>query len=269
MKRMKKAILCILALMLLLAGCAPAEPSQPNEEIKPDVQLMEKYPEYFGLDTSEGLDVYVWQMAKNSYSFGLLSHQETPRDVLDPALWEMKSTTPAEMRQILATYDINQSWIHIIPWQNPLSGYWMEYWVVREGEDLAAKQKAYVKFVEMMLFMPSEYTPVLADMVFDADGDGSPDYCTLSVGPTSGAFSFTFRVFDPQLETPKYEQTFQMEHCQLSFRYDFINDANYIKTVTLTDDPQTSYYRPVIENGQVTLEKVDNTPPDITVYPDN
>jgi len=269
MKRMKKAILCILALMLLLAGCAPAEPSQPNEEIKPDVQLMEKYPEYFGLDTSEGLDVYVWQMAKNSYSFGLLSHQETPRDVLDPALWEMKSTTPAEMRQILATYDINQSWIHIIPWQNPLSGYWMEYWVVREGEDLAAKQKAYVKFVEMMLFMPSEYTPVLADMVFDADGDGSPDYCTLSVGPTSGAFSFTFRVFDPQLETPKYEQTFQMEHCQLSFRYDFINDANYIKTVTLTDDPQTSYYRPVIENGQVTLEKVDYTPPDITVYPDN
>lgn len=264
---MKKVILCILALMLLLAGCAPAEPSQPDNEINPKEQLMEKYPEYFGLDTSEGLDVYVWQMAKNSYSFGLLPHQETPRDALDTSLWELKGTTPAEMREILTSYDVNQSWIHIIPWQNPLSSYWMEYWRVREGEDLAAKQKAYVKFVEMMLFMPSEYTPVLADMVFDADGDGSADYCTLSAGPTSGAFSFIFRVFNPQSETPKYEQTFQMEHCQLSFRYDFIGDCVYIKAVTLEEEPQTYYYRPVIQNGQVTIEKTDYKPFEVTVIP--
>lgn len=266
---MKKVILWTLVLMLLLAGCTSAEPSKPKETIKPNTQLLEQYPEYFGLDAANGLDVYVWQMAKNSYSFGVLPHQETPREALDPALWELKSTTAAQMRGILASYEIDKEQIHIIPWQNLLSSYIAECWVVREGEDVAAKQKDYVKFVEMMLFVPQEDTPVLADMVFDADGDGSADYCTLSAGPTSGVFSFTFRVFEPQSETPKYEQTFQMDHCQLSFRYDFINDASYIKAVTLTDDPQTSYYRPVIENGQVTLEKVAYTPPDITVYPDN
>ena len=34
-------------------------------------------PQYFDLDDSNGLDVYVWQLAENSYYFGLLPHTAT------------------------------------------------------------------------------------------------------------------------------------------------------------------------------------------------
>ena len=34
--------------------------------------LRAQYPEYFDLDASTGLDVYVWQMSPGSYYFGLL-----------------------------------------------------------------------------------------------------------------------------------------------------------------------------------------------------
>ena len=42
--------------------------------------LRAQYPEYFDLDASTGLDVYVWQMAPDSYYFGLLPHTASPRD---------------------------------------------------------------------------------------------------------------------------------------------------------------------------------------------
>lgn len=42
--------------------------------------LRAQYPEYFDLDASTGLDVYVWQMSPGSYYFGLLPHTASPRD---------------------------------------------------------------------------------------------------------------------------------------------------------------------------------------------
>lgn len=114
--------------------------------------LKEKYPEYFGLDASDGLDVYVWQMARNSYNFGLVSHTKATRYRLSDELMNMRGTNADEMRTILSTYDVEEDNIYIIPWQNPLSSYIGEYWIIKEGEDINAKREEYVENIREMLF---------------------------------------------------------------------------------------------------------------------
>lgn len=114
--------------------------------------LREQYPEYFGLDASKGLDVYVWQMAKNSYSFGLLPHAEQGRYWVSHELLNLKGTKAEEMIGILSTYNLNESDIYIIPWQNPISSYLAEWQIVTDTEDLEAKRQAYIDNIRQMLF---------------------------------------------------------------------------------------------------------------------
>lgn len=114
--------------------------------------LKRSVPEYFNLDHSHGLDVYVWQMAKNNYNFGLLPHTETLRDWISAELMNLKGISVEDMRLILDTYGIDQEDIHVIPWQNPLSSYLGEYWIVMEGEDMEQKRSEYVQNLRNMLF---------------------------------------------------------------------------------------------------------------------
>ena len=117
--------------------------------------LQEKYPEYFGLDTSNGLDVYVWQMAQNSYSFGVLPHEDTPRDWISAELMNLRGTDAQEMRFILKSYGLEESGIYIIPWQNPYSSYIADIWIIEDNVSQEDKQKKYIEQIRNMLF-PSE-----------------------------------------------------------------------------------------------------------------
>ena len=117
--------------------------------------LEEKYPEYFGLDASNGLDVYVWQMAQYSYSFGVLPHEDTPRDWISAELMNLRGTDAQEMRLILASYGIEESDIRIIPWQNPYSSYIADIWIIEDGVSQEDKQEKYLEQLRNMLF-PSE-----------------------------------------------------------------------------------------------------------------
>lgn len=117
--------------------------------------LPQKYPEYFGLDASNGLDVYVWQMAANSYSFGLLPHADTERDWIAEELMNLKGADASEMRTILETYNLDETEIHIIPWQNPYSSYIADVWIFGDDVSQEEKQVKYVEQIRNMLF-PSE-----------------------------------------------------------------------------------------------------------------
>ena len=114
--------------------------------------LKRSVPEYFNLNHSKGLDVYVWQMANNHYSFGLMPHSETQRDWISEDLRNLKGITAEEMRLILSTYGIPQDEIYVIPWQNPFSSYIGEYWIITDGEDIEQKRNAYVQNLRDMLF---------------------------------------------------------------------------------------------------------------------
>ena len=155
MKQMPFLILCF-ALLLILVGCGKAptigsdakgnagagapEPATAGEEM-PAVtitpqdgtqfadqspatsldELRERFPEYFDLSTFKGLEVYVWQLAPDSYSFGVM--EGTNRNKTNEELWSLKSATLDEMRAILSTYDIPKENIIVIPFQQPYSSY--------------------------------------------------------------------------------------------------------------------------------------------------
>ncbi len=93
--------------------------------------LRKQYPEYFDLDTSEGLELYVWQMAGNSYSCGLVSGK-TSREIAEAAqaageirtdLWNLRSVTVNEMKLILSDYGIGKEKVKLIPFSMPYSSY--------------------------------------------------------------------------------------------------------------------------------------------------
>ncbi|MDD6800813.1 MAG: M56 family metallopeptidase [Firmicutes bacterium] len=138
--------------LMLEDGCIKIVPAETNSPEQTQQQLMNKYPEYFGLDASNGLDVYVWQFAENSYSFGLLPHTEVQRYWLSAELWNLRGTNADEMRRILSAYNIDESDIHIIPWQHPLSSYLVDFQIVDGVENQEEKTQRYIESVRNMLF---------------------------------------------------------------------------------------------------------------------
>lgn len=122
--------------------------------------LREEFPDYFDIDASEGLDVIVWQMAGNSYSFGLLKHTGAEHD-LESELLYLKGAKAEQMRKIISSYNIESKDVYIIPWQNPISSYISGYWTHFEGEEQGAWEKrrqAYIHEIYDMLFENAQET---------------------------------------------------------------------------------------------------------------
>jgi len=192
--------------------------------------IQEKYPQYFGLDTSNGLDVIVWQMAENNYNFGLLPHTYEERYWLSDELTELKSVRLDDMRAIIESYGIPQEKIYIVPWQNPLSSYLGEYSIIMDGEDIDQMRQDYISLIEKMLFGYTDteggvvkyendvfYYPIYDTVTFDVDGDGRDEHCTLGYGRTSGIFTFTFTAREVGEQELEYDTTFYSSWYDLSF----------------------------------------------------
>lgn len=206
--------------------------TDPDKMTENQKELYEKYPEYFGLDASNGLDVYVWQMAENSYSFGLKPHSDEPLGFTDTELYKLRGVFPYEMREILASYDIDRDEITIVPWQNPFSSYIPDIWILVEGEDAVREREEYIARIEYMLFdkvyldpdglmgyIPDTLGyPFYDTMTFDVDGDGRDEVCALGYGQTSGLFTFVFYAQD-QSGNVKYRTViYSMAYDDLSFK---------------------------------------------------
>lgn len=174
--------------------------------------LKEKYPGYFGLDASKGLEVYVWQMAPGAYWFGLASR--TDGEMTFEEMLKLKGASAEEMRAILSTYGLDEDMISVIPWQNPVSSYLPEYWIVIQGEDPASVQKRrqeYVDKVRRFLFdgVPIPQDPAATvpasniEAIFDNVDEPyrSSNYREISPEEFGGVsfFSDTYEVF---AETP-------------------------------------------------------------------
>ena len=155
-KRSLAAFLIItisISFCLTLGGCSKQKgKTDPAELNEAQLSVMERYPEYFGLDCSNGLDVYVWQFAEGHYRFGLLTHSGPIRNMLSQELMELHGASAEDMRVILSTYDVDQEKIYIIPWQNPLSSYLASWQIVLDGQDAEANKLAYIKDIRKMLF---------------------------------------------------------------------------------------------------------------------
>ena len=220
--------------------------------------LRAQYPEYFDLDASAGLDVYVWQMAPDSYYFGLLPHAASPRDSTAQELLALRGASSEQMRYILAAYALDPDDIHVIPWQNPISSYIPECWIVTEnGESLEEKQAQYIQTVSAMLFgegntlLHDDY-PIYDSIVFDVDGDGIDEVCVLGFGRTSGLFTFTFRAAEIGADTLKYDTLFCTEWYDLSFIH---GDDGVVRVqgIDQKDPPQTHLFDIAVVGGSIQL----------------
>ena len=220
--------------------------------------LRVQYPEYFDLDASAGLDVYVWQMAPDSYYFGLLPHAASPRDSTAQELLALRGASSEQMRYILAAYALDPDDIHVIPWQNPISSYIPECWIVTEnGESLEEKQAQYIETVSAMLFgegdtlLHNDY-PIYDSIVFDVDGDGIDEVCVLGFGRTSGLFTFTFRAAEIGADTLKYDTLFCTEWYDLSFIH---GDDGVVRVqgIDQKEPPQTHLFDIAVVDGSIQL----------------
>lgn len=115
-------------------------------------ELMERFPEYFGLDTSNGLDVIVGQMSESSYFFALLEHSETLPAGTVIGLMDQKSLSAEQLREILAAYAVSEDSIYIVPWEYSFSSYLPPYLRNSGGGDMEAGKEAYIAEIRKMLF---------------------------------------------------------------------------------------------------------------------
>ena len=244
-----------LTLGLRFARTPDAEiPELPSEEL---AELKKDYPEYFGLDTSKGLKVYVWQMSNESYSCALVSGKE---EKTDAEISKLRSVSIERMLLILSTYDVPAEQIEIVPFRNPLSSYWYEIdeaytqrlvWLLNGTPDPTPYLTEIPETGETVYEIddPEHILNVLTDVeVFDVDGDGRLESCRLSFGPTSGLFTVVFHVY--RNGKLVYLNTFNMEFGTLSFVRK--NGALLLKRIP-QNATEERYYAVSIENGAIVL----------------
>ncbi|MBR3081523.1 MAG: hypothetical protein IKH06_01580 [Clostridiales bacterium] len=142
MRRFITFFLIMAAAALIFTACISKEAAA----------LKEEYPQYFDLDASNGLDIVVWQMGKDSYDFGLLPHSEEKRDWLDEDLKALKPVSATQMRIILSTYKIDKSKMEIVIWQNPFSSYIPED-LIGHGGDAPFLTMEYKNKIRRMLLI--------------------------------------------------------------------------------------------------------------------
>ena len=132
--------------------------SKSREEYTAEV--MKKYPQYFGLKTSHGLDVVFWTAVPDSYSFALFEHSDKLHDDSDKALndTELIGVTIDEMKAILATYTeanlIDANDIHLIPRRdtstNNVGVFWLRF-TDETDEEVEARRAEYIENIRKLL----------------------------------------------------------------------------------------------------------------------
>ena len=80
----------------------------------------DKYPMYYAIDTINGLKVYVWQPAPDSYSCVLA--QGKNNTYTDDEILALPEATLADMKEILSSYDIPTERIEVAIFEHPTSG---------------------------------------------------------------------------------------------------------------------------------------------------
>ena len=107
---MKKFVILAMNLLLVIAllGCGTKNSKSENDSNKYEIdnsvsieRLKEQYPEYFELSDFKGIEVYVWQIAEESYRCGIMSG--TNRNKTEEEIWELqeKSLSVDEAKALL------------------------------------------------------------------------------------------------------------------------------------------------------------------------
>lgn len=86
--------------------------------------LREEYSDYFGLDTSNGLELYVSEFAEGQYKCELFSVSDYNFTHSAFDINTENGATLEEMKIILSSYDISSDKLYVLPYRNSLSSYY-------------------------------------------------------------------------------------------------------------------------------------------------
>ena len=179
-------------------------------------KLKAKYPMYFDLSAAKGLEVYVWQMAAESYSCGLLPGKNLV--YAQEELWELHKAPASmeEMQAIIAYYifsgKVTTDEVMIQAIQMPHSSYFYTI-----DDDYFQKLNE-LFWSALPIVGSSQFSPIIDTATFDIDGDGRDEQCSLHYGPTSGLFTFIFSASENGVL--EYFNIFNSPHLELSFEKD-------------------------------------------------
>lgn len=209
-------------------------------------QLKVKFPMYFNLPATKGLEVYIWQMAEGSYSCGLLSGRNA--GYTQEELWELSKSSASinEMSAIIAYYistgKITEDEVTILAIHVPYSSY---YYTI----DDAYCQKLKELFWSRVFIISSlQNSPIIDAAIFDIDGDGKEEQCLLSCGPTSGIYTIVLSASENGI----------LEYYDL-FYFPFLQKISFGKNVEgqtmllCEDEDYTRYMSMHVENGNIVL----------------
>ncbi len=204
-----------------------------------DKALRVKYPMYYDLDTQNGLEVYIWQMAEGSYSCGLLPHKKGGYS--QEELWELykNPTSIDEMAAIVCTYlpEVTQDDVAVYAIRMPHSSY---LYKIDAAYRESIEALFWAKASQMLLTMDAEN--------FDIDNDGVDECCILQYGPTSGLFTFKFLVYDNgRLE---YFNIFQSPWMDLHFEE---NAEGVMMLIGEESDGKTRFMGMEISEGTIVI----------------
>ncbi len=143
LKKLTVLLLCLL-LALTAAACiaSPAEIALTNLSKESGVS-----PTAANADTC--LTVYVWQMAKGSYSFAALPGHPSLHQRSD--LIRLQGIHAEEMAEKLRTCGISPENIVIVPYQHIYSSYIPEIWIYDKDGNVLQSQEDYIANVRQML----------------------------------------------------------------------------------------------------------------------
>ena len=132
---MKRFVIFTMNLLLVIAllGCGTKNSKSENDSNKYEIdnsvsieRLKEQYPEYFELSDFKGIEVYVWQIAEESYRCGIMSG--TNRNKTEEEIWKLQESSLSvdEAKALLNELGINRNDIIVIPIAQPYSSYLYE-----------------------------------------------------------------------------------------------------------------------------------------------
>lgn len=208
------------------------------------------YDIYTSFDASNGLDVYVWQMAAGSYDFAVMPHEEDHD--LSVYMFGMPGVNAASMRQILAAYDIDDDDVYIVPWQNPISSYIGDFWLRMQGEDGTAQQNMYIAIIRDMILgenVRAYYPKVYETEIFDIDRDGIDEICKVGLGIDSKGFSIAIRACESG-QPYEYQDVFYIE--PMSARFVCSADGKF-RLFGKTEKGEAKMFDIAVKDGHVKL----------------
>lgn len=214
----------------------------PVIDLKPSASvevLRQKYPHFFGLDGKNGLAVYVWQLAKDSYSCYLKSADDEYMSPMLPP--EGGAASISEMRTILLTYDVSREMIYL----RPTVAIWSSY-AYNIDDD-------YKKELEILFWSDISDSASFAgydSISFDIDGDGEDESCYLLPGHTSGLFTFRLEIKNKKGET-EYETAVYSDPSEPYFEVD---ENGELKIFALSSEGAAVYDIYVTE-GELSLKQ--------------